>query len=217
MRVKMPKTTRKAAAQPRATDTRARILQAAEDAFAYYGFSGASLQDIADRVGIKKASLFYYFKGKEELYGEVIQRVFKALEEIVFPTLYDEQSGYAEKITGLVGSTFDLLANHPNYARMLYRELMDNEEGVSEVSGMLFGPLLQPAVGFLKTGMENGALKPQNPMHFIVSSLALISFYFVAVPLFEPHFGRELLSPASLKERRKEVNDFCLNAILVGR
>ena len=42
---------KKSAAKPAQNDTRERILQVSEDAFAYYGFSGASLQDIADRVG----------------------------------------------------------------------------------------------------------------------------------------------------------------------
>ena len=201
----------------RANDTRTRIMEAAEDAFAYYGFSGASLQDIADRVGVKKASLFYYFKGKEELYAEVIQRVFKALEEILFPAIYDRQSGYEEKIAAMVGNTFDLLAKHPNYPRMLYRELLDNEEDVAEVSTLLFGPLIETATGFIDKGIREEALKPVEPMHFIVSTLASISFYFVSVPLFEPHWGRELLSEPAINERRGEVINLTLNSILMGR
>jgi AcrR family transcriptional regulator len=213
----MPARAKSKSVRPRSNDTRGRIMEAAEDAFAYYGFSGASLQDIADRVGIKKASLFYYFKGKEELYAEVIQRVFKAIEGILFPAIYDEKSGYGEKIESMVGNTFDLLAKHPNYARMLYRELLDNEEDVAEVSSLLFGPLIQTATGFLKKGVEVKALKPVDPMHFMVSTLASISFYFISGPLFEPHWGRELLSAPALRERRKEVIRLALNGILVGR
>lgn len=197
-----------------AGDTRERILETAEDAFAYYGFSGASLQDIADRVGIKKASLFYYFKGKEELYAEVIQRVFKAIEGILFPTIYDANAGYAKKIEHMVGSTFDLLAKHPNYARMLYRELLDNEDRVAEVSGMLFGPLLQAATDFLQKGMDEGALKPLDPMHYLLSNLGSITFYFVAGPIVEPFWRRELMSPQVLKERRAELIRYTLNAVL---
>ena len=208
---------KKTPARNHAGDTRQRIMEVAEDAFAYYGFSGASLQDIADRVGIKKASLFYYFKGKEELYAEVIQRVFKALEGILFPTIYDESSGYGEKIESLVGSLFDLLAEHPNYARMMFRELLDNEERVAEVSGMLFGPLFQAATDFLQAGVDDGHLKPLDPMHYMLSNIGSITFYFVSGPLVEPHWRRELLSPQILKERRREIIKYTLNAILTGR
>lgn len=195
-------------------DTRERILETAEDAFAYYGFSGASLQDIADRVGIKKASLFYYFKGKDELYAEVISRVFKAIEQILFPNINDANAGYAKKIENLVGSTFDLLAKHPNYARMLYRELLDNEDRVAEVSGMLFGPLLEAASEFIQRGIDAGEFKPLNPMHYILSNLGATTFYFVAGPLVEPFWRRELMAAQVLKERRAELIKYTLNAIV---
>ncbi len=201
----------------RNTDTRARILESAEDAFAYYGFSGASLQDIADRVGIKKASLFYYFKGKEELYGEVIQRVFRALEGIFFPTINDTEAGYAQKIEKMIGDTFDLLAQHPNYARMLYRELLDNEEAVAETSALLFGPLFQTSAQFLQQGIDDRQLKPIDPMHFIISTLAATTFFFISGPLVEPHWQREVLSEAVLEERRRELLTYSLNAILPER
>jgi TetR/AcrR family transcriptional regulator len=207
-------TTRKASTKANAGDTRERIMEVAEDAFAFYGFSGASLQDIADRVGIKKASLFYYFKGKEELYAEVIQRVFKAIEELLFPHIYGASNDYAERIKGMVANTFDLLAKHPNYARMLYRELLDNEDRVAEVSGMLFGPLLKGATEFLQKGIDEGQLKNVDPMHYIISNLGSITFYFVSGPLVEPFWRREILSPQVLAERREELINYCLNAII---
>lgn len=42
------------------------ILEAAARVFAERGYHGASTQDIADRLGIRQASLYYYFASKEE-------------------------------------------------------------------------------------------------------------------------------------------------------
>ena len=44
---------------------------AAASVFAEKGFHGASTKDIAERMGIKQGSLYYYFKSKEEALGEV--------------------------------------------------------------------------------------------------------------------------------------------------
>lgn len=44
---------------------------AAASVFAEKGFHGASTRDIAERMGIKQGSLYYYFKSKEEALGEV--------------------------------------------------------------------------------------------------------------------------------------------------
>ena len=46
-------------------------IQSAAAVFAEKGFHGASTKDIAERMGIKQGSLYYYFKSKEEALGEV--------------------------------------------------------------------------------------------------------------------------------------------------
>ena len=46
-------------------------IRAAAAVFAEKGFHGASTRDIAERLGIKQGSLYYYFKSKEEALGEV--------------------------------------------------------------------------------------------------------------------------------------------------
>jgi AcrR family transcriptional regulator len=48
-------------------DTRARILDAALAVFSEHGFDGSSLQEIADRLDLTKAALYYYFRSKDEL------------------------------------------------------------------------------------------------------------------------------------------------------
>ena len=49
------------------------IVVAARELFRAQGYAGASMQDLADRVGLKKASLYSRFPDKEALVGEVLQ------------------------------------------------------------------------------------------------------------------------------------------------
>ncbi len=46
-------------------------IRAAASVFAENGYHGSSTRDIAERMGIKQGSLYYYFKSKEEALGEV--------------------------------------------------------------------------------------------------------------------------------------------------
>lgn len=50
---------------------RLQAIKAAAAVFAEKGFHGSSTRDIAERMGIKQGSLYYYFKSKEEALGEV--------------------------------------------------------------------------------------------------------------------------------------------------
>lgn len=52
------------------------IVAAARELFRTQGYAGASMQDLADRVGLKKASLYSRFPHKEALVGEVLQLTF---------------------------------------------------------------------------------------------------------------------------------------------
>ena len=64
-------------------DTRARILDAALDVFSEYGFEGSSLQQIADRLDLTKAALYYYFRSKDELLEALVEPAIKGLDEIL--------------------------------------------------------------------------------------------------------------------------------------
>jgi AcrR family transcriptional regulator len=64
-------------------DTRARILDAALDVFSEHGFDGSSLQQIADRVDLTKAALYYYFRSKDELLEALVEPATTGLNEIL--------------------------------------------------------------------------------------------------------------------------------------
>lgn len=50
-----------------------RIVDAAQKRFAHYGLAKTTMNDIADDLGISKASLYYYFPDKESIFKYVVQ------------------------------------------------------------------------------------------------------------------------------------------------
>lgn len=53
------------------------ILNTAEEVFAQYGFDEARMDDIADRSGLSKGAIYWYFKKKDDIIGALLQRVFQ--------------------------------------------------------------------------------------------------------------------------------------------
>ena len=53
----------------------AELIEVATQVFYEKGYDGASLQDIADRLGMLKGSLYYYIQSKEDLLFDVISSV----------------------------------------------------------------------------------------------------------------------------------------------
>ena len=58
-------------------DNRSRLLHAATDAFAEYGYEGASLRAIADNAGVSFQLIAYYFGSKEELWIGTVDFLFE--------------------------------------------------------------------------------------------------------------------------------------------
>lgn len=58
-------------------DRRNQILDTAESVFAKHGFDEARMDDIAERSGLSKGAVYWYFKKKDDIIGALVDRVFR--------------------------------------------------------------------------------------------------------------------------------------------
>jgi TetR/AcrR family transcriptional regulator, cholesterol catabolism regulator len=65
------------------------IIRAAIDVFAEMGLEGATLDAVGERVGLTKASLYYYVRSKEQLLGHVVEHVVRAQERAMAGLTHD--------------------------------------------------------------------------------------------------------------------------------
>jgi AcrR family transcriptional regulator len=64
-------------------DTRARIQRVALELFAEQGYERTSLREIAERLGVTKAALYYHFKSKEDIVRSFTEDLFARLDALV--------------------------------------------------------------------------------------------------------------------------------------
>src|SRR3982751_1959248 len=64
-------------------DTRSRIQEVALELFTEHGYEATSLREIAERLGVTKAALYYHFKTKDDIVASFMEDRVAALEEIV--------------------------------------------------------------------------------------------------------------------------------------
>ncbi|WP_171109129.1 MULTISPECIES: TetR/AcrR family transcriptional regulator [Streptomyces] len=69
--------------QRRRGDTRRRIQDVALDLFAEQGYEKTSLREIAERLDVTKAALYYHFKTKEEILVSVFDDVMQPIDELI--------------------------------------------------------------------------------------------------------------------------------------
>lgn len=84
-------------------DTRQRVLESACVVFAEKGFHDATVQEICERAEANIASVNYYFRDKESLYGEVWRHAYEVAErEHGFPTSVSAERPLEEQLHAIV-------------------------------------------------------------------------------------------------------------------
>ncbi len=190
----------------RAERTRASILEAAEALFAERGFAAARLEDVAERVGIKRASIVYYFRDKRELYDAVLASVFGGLLAEVERALAADDP-LPERIEAGVCAWVDYVAARPTLARLVLREVADAtpDRGPALLEQTRpFVDLIQTHVYDRLQGGDSG-LAPVDPLH-LASTVAGATVFFVAgVPALVPDLEFDPTSPEHVAAHREQV------------
>ncbi len=98
------------------------ILLAARDVFAERGFEKASIDDIAERVGIGKGTVYLHFASKEELLLELMRRTCNQLVATCRARL-DEQPGAMDKVAVILRAVADHRYANESWIRTVAAEL----------------------------------------------------------------------------------------------
>ena len=94
------------------SDTKHRTLHEAGRLFAQAGYSATSMGDIADAVGIKKATLYHHFKSKNEILEEVLKHVSTEVKDALKQSI-EGISQPEEQIRALATALVSFFRNFP--------------------------------------------------------------------------------------------------------
>lgn len=198
--------------------TESRILEAAMQVFLEKGPHGARMQEIADRAGINKALLHYYFRNKKNLYENIFERVFRMFFTRILAA-HDPDLSFAEQLKQYIGTYLDILAGNPHIPLFLAREMSEGGAVVSHFmkryQSELGTPVPYRIIKTIENAAERGEIRAVDPRHFIMSMIGACIFFFVAKPLVVTIFEDDgfMESSAFVEERKKAVFDLLYNGL----
>ena len=190
--------------------TRNAILEAALQEFAAEGVAGARTDAIARAAGVNKALLYYYYQDKETLHGAVLDHVFSRVSHAIDEALNLDLPP-REKILAVAGAHFDVVSHSPVFPRLVQREMMRAGRAGSPHIVRLAQSYMKPAqmrlAALVQEGIASGDFRPVDPLHFVLSMVALNVFYFSSAPVVAHITQADPLSPEMIARRRKAVLD----------
>jgi len=194
--------------------TEGKIFEAATDVFLDKGMDGARMQDIANRAGINKALLHYYFRTKDKLFHAVFEMIARKILKKFAPIL-DENLTLEEKIRFFFKEHIAFLQANPRLPGFLLNEVNRNPARIRKILNSVDFDLLwlkiyeQHKDEFIKYNISKSTL-PQ----LMISMAAISVFPFAAKGIVESILDRLGIDFNVYMEERKEfAAEFVIKAI----
>ena len=131
--------------QTRRGDTRRRIQQVALELFAEQGYDKTSLREIAERLDVTKAALYYHFKTKEDILSSIAEDLAQPIKELI--AWAEQQPRTLEVRQEMLRRYSDILWNSAD----LFRFIQENQASVRELTvGETFRSCMSSLGGLLK-------------------------------------------------------------------
>ena len=194
--------------------TEVKIFEAAVDVFEEKGLTGARMQEIADKAGINKALLHYYFRTKEKLFDAVFAHMAGFLFNKLFACL-DQNLPWGKKVTLFYKEHMSFLQSHPRLPAFILNEINQHPERISRFfTSERITLLRRNLFDQLEQDMKQGRMMRMDKMQLLINLIALSVFPFAARGLLEKLLEQENITfDEFIEKRKKELPKLVINAV----
>jgi TetR/AcrR family transcriptional regulator len=155
------------------------VLKAARALFGEHGVDAVSIQDIATRAGVSKATVFHHFASKEELYVAVMRDAM-ADDGSILARHTASTAPFAERLIALLTDQLTEMMRDPEGMMLVTREMCGgNVDRAKLLATQIFADKVRQKVEFFADAQQRGELSPDVvPAQASMLLGACTSFYF---------------------------------------
>lgn len=154
------------------------ILKESIPLFADSGFSGVSMRDVANAVGVSIATIYHHFSDKQTLYLKCIEASFSTKVSGLTDAL-SEQGNSQEQLERFITQFTLLMSEDSHFRRLLQRELLDGDEARLRI--LAKDVFQQQFKGIIELAKR---LSPDCDHHMMaISMVSLVLFHLETTPI----------------------------------
>jgi len=191
------------------------ILEAAKDVFQHKGMAGARMQEIADKAGINKAMLHYYFRSKDKLFSAVFKSAINLMAPKIVKIINTDEHLF-DKIKNFTNKYISFINKHSYIPLFIINELNRNPDLLKDAFKTTDNQLEQKLVTQIDELVQKGEIRPINPEQLLLHIISLSIFPIVGKPLLKNILQKDDRTYQRLiKERQTCVAEFVINSIKI--
>ncbi len=143
--------------------------------FANRGFDGTSLQDIAEVVGMRKASLLYHFESKDILRLAVLDHLLARWNEGLPRLLIATARTGTPRFSSVIRELIAFFVSDPDRARLLLRESLDRPEDMRRRLESYVAPWVGVVADYIREGQKSGDIYEEvDPEAYVIQVVNMV-------------------------------------------
>jgi TetR/AcrR family transcriptional regulator len=187
-----------------------KILDAAQEVIAEFGFHGATIDLIAERAGISKPNLHYYFPTKVDLQIAALKRTLDIWVDSL--AKLDPQGDPAEQLSQYIAEKVQMAYQSPVASRVFANEILRGAPLLGDYLRTELRALVTQKARIIQGWIDQGKLAPVDPTQLVFLIWAATQHYADFAPQVRAVLGVKSLTPAFFQE----VQTFLSNLVLRG-
>jgi len=188
----------------------ARILDAAQEVIAEFGFHGATIDLIAERAGISKPNLHYYFPTKVDLQIAALKRTLDIWVDSL--TKLDPDGDPGEQLSRYIAEKVQMAYQSPVASRVFANEILRGAPLLNDYLRTELRALVACKAKIIQGWIDQGKLAPVDPSHLVFLIWAATQHYADFAPQVRAVLGVKSLTPGFFQN----VQTFLSNVVLRG-
>lgn len=141
------------------------ILEAAEIEFAQHGFKGTSLNAIAERAGLPKSNILYYFQNKVGLYGAVLSDILDMWNQSFNDTTAADDP--FETLNTYIRSKIRYSRSHPLASKIFAIEIIQGAPHLKKFLAQELHNWVRGRAQVIQAWIDAGKMDPVDPVHLL--------------------------------------------------
>ncbi|MDY7792728.1 TetR/AcrR family transcriptional regulator [Burkholderia ubonensis] len=188
----------------------AHLLECAEAVFAERGLEGASTAMIAERAGLPKANLHYYFPTKLALYRRVLEDLFEDWHQAA--NTFENSDDPVEAIGGYVRAKMELSLRRPLGSKVWANEIIHGAEHMQDILAQRVKPWFDTRVKVIDDWIARGLLAPIDAQALMYLIWATTQHYADFDAQIRALSGRRALTQKAFAEKTEQVVQLVIRA-----
>lgn len=199
------------------TEQEQNILAAALEVFGERGREGAKIQEVADRAGVNKALVHYYFRSKDRLYDLVIDSAISNYFEKIGRVM-EEADTFEQLLKSTIDTYLDIFTQQPHIRKLFFGEMLRDEESFKAKlrQSVERAPreVVPTFIKKMKQAQAAGEVRDLDPLQTFVSMIGCCIIIFIAFPMLSANIPEVANQrDALIAARREHIFELLYNGL----